>query len=44
MLLLPISDMKHLFDLKRLLGHLVQGCVIVLTRHLLHIDAIITLL
>ena len=44
MLLLPLSDMKHLFDFKRLLGHLVQGCVIVLTRHLLHIDTIITLL
>ena len=44
MLLLPLSDIKHLFDFKRLLGHLVQGCVIVLTRHLLHIDTIITLL
>ena len=44
MLLLPLSDMKHLFDFKPFLGHLVQGCVIVLTRHLLHIDTIITLL
>ena len=35
---------KASFDFKRLLGHLVQGCVIVLTRHLLHIDTIITLL
>ena len=43
-LLLPLSDMKHLFDFKPFLGHLVQGCVIVLTRHLLHIDTIITLL